>query len=46
MEMCFQNESDLAALKEVIPLTGHRMRFIRAFRELLAGKNVQVIIFG
>ena len=34
--MCFKNENDLAALKEVIPVTEHRMRFIRAFREQLA----------
>ena len=40
--MCFQNENDLAALKEVIPLTGHRMRFIRAFREKLAEPSNEV----
>ena len=42
LEMCFENESDLGTLKDLIPLAGHRMRFIRAFREQLAGTAGQV----
>ena len=40
--LCFGNENDMAILREMIPIAGHRMRFIRAFREKLAETDGQV----
>ena len=42
LEMCFEIESDLTSLKEIIPVAGHRIRFVRAFRAELTATTGQV----